>query len=459
MCFKKEEIIVYFKTFALGAAFFCLGSSISCLGPTLPTLAFNLNLNVDDLSYVVPARSIGYMVGSLSSGFLYEKIESSLMFFIPLSLAVVGNVLIPFVNSILLAVFVSTIGFQMGILDTAGNVFLLKLWKEKSPPYVQLTQFMFGVGACIAPLFAEPFIKSTTVLGNSTLNNVNTNNSSSYNNSEINHFPMIAWPFFICATLTLLVSFCFLYTFIHSKYIRSPKQTVKAEETSKAIVEKQSLKFRATLILFLFLFFFMYSGIFFGFSSFLYTFVTTSPYNPMTKEQGSFLNTVFWGTFTIGRLLAIFVSMKFTPKNMMFMNLFLTTISGTILVFYSSYAINYQQILWVVVAVYGLGIASVFPTGISWAAEHINVNGRAISAFVVGGSIGGMFITYLIGNFIIQNPMNFVYLNLVCILSKVIIFSLLNWIVRNQPKNTKTDQEDDSNHKSVGKLLEITDIN
>ena len=61
---------------------------------------------------------------------------------------------------------------------------------------------------------------------------------------------------------------------------------------------------------------------------------------------------------------------------MMFMNLFLTTISGTILVFYSSYAINYQQILWVVVAVYGLGIASVFPTGISWAAEHINVNGR-----------------------------------------------------------------------------------
>ena len=40
------------------------------------------------------------------------------MFFIPLSLAVVGNVLIPFVNSILLAVFVSTIGFQMGILDT-----------------------------------------------------------------------------------------------------------------------------------------------------------------------------------------------------------------------------------------------------------------------------------------------------------------------------------------------------
>lgn len=49
--------------------------------------------------------------------------ESSLMFFIALSLAVIGNVLIPFVNYVLLAVFVSTVGFQMGILDTGLLIF------------------------------------------------------------------------------------------------------------------------------------------------------------------------------------------------------------------------------------------------------------------------------------------------------------------------------------------------
>jgi len=460
MCLKNEEFITYFKTFALGAAFFCLGSSVSCLGPTLPTLAFNLKLNVDDLAFVVPARSIGYMIGSLSSGFLYEKMESSLMFFVALSLAVIGNVLIPFVNYILLAIFVSTVGFQMGILDTAGNLFLLKLWKEKSPPYVQFTQFMFGVGACIAPLFAEPFIESTTILNKSNLSITKKSNFSSSNNTETSHFPMIAWPFFICAITTLLVSFCFLYTFMLSKSIRPPKKNCKAEENSKRNLKKRSLKLRATVMFLMSLFFFMYSGMFFGFSSFLYTFVTTPLYNPMNKEQGSFLNTMFWGTVTLGRLLAVFISIKFSPKSMMFMNLFLTTVSATVFTFYSSYAINYQQIVWVVVAVYGLGIASVFPTGISWAAEHISVNGRAISLFIVGCSLGGFFITYLIGNFIIQNPMNFVYINLVCILLKDLIFSLLNLIVRNYPENIETDLEDGSSLNTSGKLLEtITDKN
>ena len=49
-----------------------------------------------------------------------------------------------------------------------GNVFILEMWKDKSPPYMQLVHFMFAFGACITPLFAEPFIKSTPVADNYT---------------------------------------------------------------------------------------------------------------------------------------------------------------------------------------------------------------------------------------------------------------------------------------------------
>ena len=42
------------------------------------------------------------------------------------------------------------------------------MWKDKSPPYMQLVHFMFAFGACITPLFAEPFIKSTPVADNYT---------------------------------------------------------------------------------------------------------------------------------------------------------------------------------------------------------------------------------------------------------------------------------------------------
>ena len=42
-------------------------------------------------------------------------------------------------------------------------MFLIDIWKEKSAPYVQLAYFMYDLGGVVTPLFAEPFIKSTSL--------------------------------------------------------------------------------------------------------------------------------------------------------------------------------------------------------------------------------------------------------------------------------------------------------
>ena len=58
------------------------------------------------------------------------------------------------------------------------------------------------------------------------------------------------------------------------------------------------------------------------------------------------------------------------------LSLFLATTSAFSLLFYPMFAKEYQSLIWIIVTFYGLGIASIFPTGISWGAQYISVNGR-----------------------------------------------------------------------------------
>ena len=49
-------------------------------------------------------------------------------------------------------------GIGMGLLDTGGNVMLIKIWGESVGPYMQLMHCLFGVGAFASPLIARNFI-------------------------------------------------------------------------------------------------------------------------------------------------------------------------------------------------------------------------------------------------------------------------------------------------------------
>lgn len=43
---------------------------------------------------------------------------------------------------------------------TGANVWLVRLWKEKSAPPLQIYQMFYGVGAAVAPFIIEPFLSS-----------------------------------------------------------------------------------------------------------------------------------------------------------------------------------------------------------------------------------------------------------------------------------------------------------
>ena len=56
-----------------------------------------------------------------------------------------------------------TIIVSCNALVAGGNILLLRLWDEKSGPYMQALHFLFALGSFVAPLLVEPFLAHNAI--------------------------------------------------------------------------------------------------------------------------------------------------------------------------------------------------------------------------------------------------------------------------------------------------------
>jgi len=436
-------------TSALSLAFFGLGLAIAMPGPTLPTLAYNIGVTIQDISFVIPARAIGYLVGSFASGFILEKVNQRFVMFICLLSTSVGLLLIPRMQLvILLAVVMSTIGLTMGVLDTGGNVMCLQVWGKKSEPYMQVLHFCFAFGATIGPLVAQPFIMEAGTVNTSLHASLNVSNSVS--ESNVKRFTGVTWAFVICSCITFLVSLLFLgLSFLKNKTVTSQSDTTANE----------GRVFRMKMICLLFFFFMIYVGMEVAFGLYIYTFAINYS-TAWTKDLATTLNTVFWGTFAAGRFGCIFVTRCLRPNTILRCDLIGTLISVVLLICYPLFDQSASFLLWGAVSLYGLSIASIFPTGISWAEQYITVNGAAAGTLVVGGALGEMILPLLVGQFITKNPMTLMYFTGGCMFVTSALYVILQVVASSKGKRQQqvsTSSESGARHETVN-LLEMNDI-
>ncbi|XP_071795931.1 uncharacterized protein [Asterias amurensis] len=148
------------KTLALCASFLVLGLSIAVVGPTLLALQKHLSVEFPKMSYVFIGRSSGYLIGSVMGGVMFDYINTALLIGLTLLVSGIGMLLAPFCLQLWnLCAVMSAVGLAMGALDTGANVFCLRLWGKRSPPFLQALHFSFALGAFISPLLASPFIE------------------------------------------------------------------------------------------------------------------------------------------------------------------------------------------------------------------------------------------------------------------------------------------------------------
>lgn len=440
---KKVKII---RTINLFLSFFGLGLCVSIPGPTLLDLQRIVGTDSEHITFIYISRSSGYLFGSFIAGILLDRFRKQLIIVINSLLIAISIVTIPWWNGLLPLIMNFLInGIALGALDTGANVYCLDIWKKETGPYLQTLHFFFGLGAFVAPLIAEPFLSvhsnnntKTSGQNSSNLNFViselNNNNNSSSNSTDKVDFP-IRYAYGILGIYVLFVVICHIIAFCIW-----PKEEKSNRNDATKNMHKSNIPLYTSIISLTTLFMCIYSGMEISFGQLITTFAVKGDLH-LTESTGSFMTSVYWGTYSFARAFSIFLVTCTTLTCPIIVDLVLINLAGICL---SIFANSDQTLLWIGIAVLGFGLSSVFPSVLAWLEFYIPLSSKTASLFFVGISLGEMVVPLSIGHFIDKYPMALMYTTLILGFSCGLLFIVL-WILILQYKKKEKTQEEKSN--------------
>jgi FHS family Na+ dependent glucose MFS transporter 1 len=348
----RQQLLV--RTAAYFAAFVALGLTTASLGPTLPGLAENTGSTIGKISFLFLLRSLGYLLGSINAGRVYDKSPGN-----PVMAAglIAISILLAFTPTItvlwLLAGILLLVGFAEGMIDVGGNTLLVWLHRDNVGPYMNGLHFTFGIGALLSPLIAAQAIGLTG---------------------------SVRWVYWAISLLLIPIA---LWVW---RMPNPQSQAAAANQTP----EKPSRPFLVALIA---IFFFLYVGGEASYGGWIYTY--TISLNLGSVTSAAYLTSLFWGAITAGRLLAIPIAARLRPGVVLAIDL-----AGCLASLLLILALPGSTVaLFIGTIGTGLCMASVFPTTLNLAQTIMPITGRTTSWFFVGASSGGMFLPWVIGQF------------------------------------------------------------
>ncbi len=377
------------STYAYYAAFIGLGLISASLGPTLPGLAEQTRSDLGQISGLFLARSTGYMVGSFVGGRFYDRIPGNPVMAGALLVMALGMTAAPLLPTLwVLAAVLFGVGLGEGTVDVGGNTLLVWIHRSRVGPYMNALHFMFGLGAFLSPLvIAQAVIWSGGIqLG--------------YWMLAVYVLPLIIW------------------------LAREPSPISEVEQDRTAAIR---IHVNWPLVGLIALFMFLYVGAEVGFGGWVYTYALNM--GLADETSAFFLTSLFWGALTLGRLLSIPITARLRPRTVLLADMVGALASVALLLALPTS----RWALWVGIFGAGLSLATVFPTVITWAERRITLSGLVTSIFLVGASLGAMFLPWLIGQlFEGRGPQITMISILIDLMAAALIYVLL-MVVGGQP--------------------------
>lgn len=340
-------------TASLFFSFLALGMAVAVLGPSLPYLAEATGTLLRLASFVFIAHRIGYILGSYLGGALYDRLSGSRLMAISLLLLAGALWLVPLqrVFALLLPV-VFVLGLAEGTVDVGGNALLLWMKPPKLPVLMNALHLFFGIGAFLGPLALALAVRWTGG---------------------------ILWGYRVLALLVVPPAI-WLFRLSAPSLPQDPSDSGG----------RSGLGALAALIVGLF---FLIVAAEAGYGDWIYTYALT---RGLAGPVGSgYMTSVYWGAFTIGRVLATAVSVRVKPRSLLLGSFVGAVLSVSLLLLWPGSA----ALAWLVSVGFGLSMAALFPSLVTLAGDSITVTGRVAGLFLVGGNLGAMAVPWLIGQF------------------------------------------------------------
>lgn len=339
------------QTFTYYLAFVALGLTTASLGPTLLGLSAQTGSALSQISFLFTARSLGYLMGSFLGGRLFDRLpghRTMAIALIVIAVALAGVPLVPLLW-ILLGIML-VIGVSEALVDVGGNTLIVWVHRDGVAPYMNGLHLFFAVGALLAPLVFAQVVLWTGSFG---------------------------WGYWLLALLLVPVVI---------KLLPLPNPAPIVSHTEHANVRPNLL-----LLVLIVAFFMMIAGSESSFAGWVYTYAVRA--NMADEATAGYLNSAFWAAFMVARIASIPIATRVRPRVIIIADLILAFAGiALILMFPASTAA-----LWGGTILFGLGIASTFPTILNFASRHMMITGAVTGWFFVGASLGSMTLPLLIG--------------------------------------------------------------
>ena len=95
------------------------GKCAAIFGPTLIELACHTSTKLENMSYVFMSRSVGYLVGSIIGGWLYDKYNGHGVLALSCVWSTAMMIVLPYATSLVgLLIVYALLGIGLGAIDT-----------------------------------------------------------------------------------------------------------------------------------------------------------------------------------------------------------------------------------------------------------------------------------------------------------------------------------------------------
>jgi fucose permease len=332
-------------------AFILQGVAGALLGATLPDVSQALHIQLDTAGVLFTIQLSGSLVSVLFTGRLLDVIGQKIALIGGALLLALGLALLPFCNNLAwagLAVFIFGTGF--GILALTPNVIIVGLYRERSGTALNILNVFYGLGAAVGPVVTG---LSITQLGN------------------------FRYAYWLMAGLSL--SFCVVLLFVHFPALTQrpgPRASVPW----------------SGLLLLLAGYFFLDVGFEISFSGWIFTYLRQRPV--LSVVTASLALSVYWLAMISARLLGAWLLRWLSEVHL----LSICAVGAGAGICFLLLAGEGVALNLVAVALVGLGIGPLFPTGLSIGNKaYPEAMGTISGTLLAVGIFGGMTVPWLQG--------------------------------------------------------------
>mmetsp|Transcript_1953 Transcript_1953/g.3649 ORF Transcript_1953/g.3649 Transcript_1953/m.3649 type:complete len:451 (+) Transcript_1953:60-1412(+) len=390
-----EPVLRLMMTVSIDSGMFCAGLAFAMAGPTLIKLAEQLSVPFASAASIFTFRGFGCLAGSMMSGELVDRTGNpAAVMLAPIAAAAAGALAIPYLRSFWAACVMFTFqGLALGMLDAAGNVLILQIWRGSKfqNGHMHALHFFFGLGSALAPLFVSAW-ESSGLQATS------------------------AWLVVAAASIFPLLGFLFLACI--SKYEDTSRY--EEEEAQKALASVVGSK--AVLLSAIFLFVYMGAETSFGglISSYAQQWLHAN------QTMSAWLASVYWGALCLGRVVAALATSHIHHARYIFAHLVLAVFAASALIPSAMVPKADGYLVVLATGAFGLAIAPLYP-GMILVAEEIlaaPLSGRAASIILTSAAFGEMVLPAGIAWLFESTKASFVWVQLGLSCCTLVIFTI-----------------------------------